>query len=200
LSSILPRQKDARGTSPPKWTKHTTQKVYVGHLHHYSKAVPMIWDPKTKLVSPQFHVMFDDNFNTVQGPDPNVKITDTMDRLFKTNSCKYDNPFGNKHTYLFYHGGVDMHPDKLSPNLETCQKSMTMTSTHDDNYSETPNNPSNENTHNNKSILSMQDLVSAKGEKKHSSDQESNEEPSEDELIEDNATKRLLRKAKKAEE
>jgi hypothetical protein len=25
------------GTSPHKWTKRTTQKVYVGHLHHYSK-------------------------------------------------------------------------------------------------------------------------------------------------------------------
>jgi hypothetical protein len=23
------------GTSPPKWTTRTTQKVYVGHLHHY---------------------------------------------------------------------------------------------------------------------------------------------------------------------
>jgi hypothetical protein len=61
------------GTSPHKWTKRTTQKVYVGHLHHYSKSVPMIWDPKTKLVSPQFHVMFDDNFDTVQAPDPNIK-------------------------------------------------------------------------------------------------------------------------------
>jgi hypothetical protein len=39
------------GTSPPKWTKHTTHKVYVGHLHRYSKSVPMVWDPKTKLVS-----------------------------------------------------------------------------------------------------------------------------------------------------
>jgi hypothetical protein len=24
-------------TSPPKWTKRTAQKVYVGHLHHYSR-------------------------------------------------------------------------------------------------------------------------------------------------------------------
>jgi hypothetical protein len=39
-----------------------------------------------------------------------------------------------------------------------------------------------------------------KGEKKHSSDHESNEEPSEDELIKDNAMKRLLRKVKKAQE
>jgi hypothetical protein len=73
------------GASPPKWTKRTTQKVYIGHLHHYSKPVPMVWDPKTKLVSPQFHVMFDDNFDTAKAPDPNIQQTDTMDILFKTN-------------------------------------------------------------------------------------------------------------------
>jgi hypothetical protein len=61
------------------------QKVWVGHLHHYSKSVPMILDQKIKLVSPQFHVMFDDNFDTVQPPDPNIKISDTMERLSKTN-------------------------------------------------------------------------------------------------------------------
>jgi hypothetical protein len=63
-------QRMQEGTSPPQWTKRTTQKVYVGHLHHYSKSVSMVWDPKTKLVSPQFHVMFDNNFDTVQAPDP----------------------------------------------------------------------------------------------------------------------------------
>jgi hypothetical protein len=45
------------GTSPLKWTKRTTQKVYVGHLHHYSKSVPMIWDPKkTCLATVSCHV------------------------------------------------------------------------------------------------------------------------------------------------
>jgi hypothetical protein len=63
--------------------------------------------------------MFDHNFDTVQAPDPNVKITDTIDRLFKANKYKYDDPFGNKHTYLFYHRGVDIHPDNLSPNIKT---------------------------------------------------------------------------------
>jgi hypothetical protein len=71
------------GTSPPKWKKRTTQKVYVRHLHQYSKSVPMVWDPKTKLVSLQFYVMFDNNFDTVQAPDPNIAHADTMDRLFK---------------------------------------------------------------------------------------------------------------------
>jgi hypothetical protein len=74
--------------------KRTTQKLYVGYLHHYSKSVPMVWDPNTKLVSPQFHVTFDDNFDTVQAPDPNVKHTEKMDRLLKTNGYKYYDPLG----------------------------------------------------------------------------------------------------------
>jgi hypothetical protein len=147
------------GTSPPKWTKRTTQKVYVVHLHQYSKSVPMVWDPKIKLVSPQFHFMFDDNFDTVQAPDPNITQADNMNRLFKANSYKYDDPVGNEHTYLFSHWGVDIHTDNLTPNIETCQASLTMTSTHDEHHSDTQNNTSTENTHNNKSILSMQDLV-----------------------------------------
>jgi hypothetical protein len=103
------------GTSPPKWTTRTTQKVYVGHLHHYSNSVPMVWDPKTKLVSPQFHVMFDNNFDTVQAPDPNIKQSETMDHLFQTNRYLYDDPFGNEHTYIFTSGGADIHPDNLTP-------------------------------------------------------------------------------------
>jgi hypothetical protein len=94
-------QRMQEGTSPPKWKKRTTQKVYVGHLHHYSKSVPMVWDPKTKLVSPQFHVMFDDNFDTVQAPNPNIKQSDTMDRLFQTNRYIYTMTLltMNTHTY-----------------------------------------------------------------------------------------------------
>jgi hypothetical protein len=142
------------GISPPKSKKRTTQKVYVGHLHHYSKSVPMVWDPKTKLVSPQFHVMFDDNFDTVQAPDPNIKQSDTMDRLFKTNRYIYDDTFGNEQTCLFTYGGADIHPDNLTPTIETCQTSFTMTS-----CSKTQRNMSAENNTQNKSILSMQDLM-----------------------------------------
>jgi hypothetical protein len=100
----------------------------------------MVWDPKTKLVSPQFHVMFDDNFDTVQAPDPNIKQADTMDRLSKTNRYTYYDPFGNDHTYLFSHGGAHIHPDNLTPTIETCQASFTMTPTHDAHDSDTQNN------------------------------------------------------------
>jgi hypothetical protein len=99
----------------------------------------MVWDPKTKLVSPQFHVMFDDNFDTFQAPDPNIKQVDTMEHLFKTNRYTYYDSIGNEHTHLFSHGGggADIHPYNLTPTIETCQASFTMTPTHDEHHSDT---------------------------------------------------------------
>jgi hypothetical protein len=114
----------------------------------------MVWDPKTELVSPQFHVMFDDNFDTVQAPDPNIKQSDTMDCLFQTNIYLYNDPFGNENTYLFIYGGADIHPGNLTPTIETCQTSFTMMSS-----SETQRNISAENKTKNRSILSMWDLM-----------------------------------------
>jgi hypothetical protein len=114
---------------------------------------------KAELVSPQYHVIFYDNFDIVQAPDPNVKHSDTMDHLFKTNSYKYDHPFGNEHMYLFSYGGVDIHPENITPNIKTCQELLVMTSTHDDHHSATQSNASTENIHNNKSMVNMQDLM-----------------------------------------
>jgi hypothetical protein len=118
----------------------------------------MIWDPKMKLVSPQFYVMFDNNFDTMQPPGPNIKLTDIMDRPFKTNSYKYDDPFGNEHTYLFSYGGEDIHPDNLSPDIKTCQESITTASTSDETDSITSDPSYSNNSTNTRSILSINDL------------------------------------------
>jgi hypothetical protein len=138
------------GTSPPKWENTHSTKGLRRHLHHYSKSVPMVWDPKMKLVSPQFHVMFDDNFHTVQAPAPNIKQADTMDSLFKTNRYTYDDPFGNEHTYLFSQGGADIHPYNLTSTIETRQALFTMTP-----CSDTKQHNSTKNSPNNKYILSI---------------------------------------------
>jgi hypothetical protein len=98
--------------------------------------------------------MFDDNVDTVKAPDPNIKQVDTMDRLFKTNRYTYDDPFGNEHTYIFTYGGTDIHPDNLTPTIETCQASFTMMP-----CSDTQRHNSAKNNPQNKSSLSMQDLM-----------------------------------------
>jgi hypothetical protein len=61
-----------------------------------------------------------------------MKIDVTMDRLFKTNNFKYDDPFGNAHPYQFSYGGVDIHPDSISPDIKTCQESINTASTADE--------------------------------------------------------------------
>jgi hypothetical protein len=119
----------------------------------------MVWDQKTELVSQQIYIMFDDNFDTVQAPNPNIKQADTMDRLLKMNRYTYNDPFGNEHTYLFSHGGADIHPYNLTPIIETCQASFSMTPTHDTHHSDTQNNTSTENNLKNTSILGMKDFV-----------------------------------------
>jgi hypothetical protein len=103
--------------------------------------------------------MFGDNFETVQPPDPNIKISKTMDCLFKTNNYKYDSLFCNEHTHLFSYGGVDIHPENLSPNIKTCQASIMSLSASDETNSVASDTSSNENTMNNRSILRMNDLV-----------------------------------------
>jgi hypothetical protein len=116
----------------------------------------MIWDPKTKLVSPQLHVVFDDNFETVQPSNPEIKMDDTMDRLFKTNNNKYDDHFGIEHTYLFCYGEVDINPNSLCPDIKTCHESIHTASTADEPsiISETTSIDSTST----RSILSIQDM------------------------------------------
>jgi hypothetical protein len=55
-----------------------------------------------------------------------------MGRLFKTHNYKYDDPFGNAHPYLCSHGGVEIHPDSLIPDIKKCQESINTASTADE--------------------------------------------------------------------
>jgi hypothetical protein len=60
---------------------------------------------------PQFHIVFDDNFETIQPPNPEMEMDEIMDKIFKTMNYKNDDPFGNEHPYLFsYRGGGGRHP------------------------------------------------------------------------------------------
>ena len=59
------RLQSAGGPGPPKWEPRARLGIYVGHSPHHSGSVALVLNPKTGLISPQFHVVFDDNFSTV---------------------------------------------------------------------------------------------------------------------------------------
>ncbi len=73
------------GSRPPKWNSRCWQGVYCGQSPFHSGSVALIYNPKTQLVSPQFHVVFDQDFSSVTDDAPIVPHAvhqATVDRLF----------------------------------------------------------------------------------------------------------------------
>ena len=59
------RLQSAGGAGPPKWEPRARIGVYMGHSPFHAGSVALVWNPTTGRVSPQFHVVFDDDFSTV---------------------------------------------------------------------------------------------------------------------------------------
>ena len=51
---------------PPKWEPRSRVGIYLGHSPMHAGSVALVLNPKTGHVSLQYHVVFDDNFTTVQ--------------------------------------------------------------------------------------------------------------------------------------
>ena len=49
----------------PKWNPRSNAGVYLGHSPQHSSDVALVLNLNTGLVSPQYHVVFDDNFSTI---------------------------------------------------------------------------------------------------------------------------------------
>ena len=49
----------------PKWNPRARVGVYLGHLPCHAGSVALVLNPKSLRVSPQFHLIFDDEFSTV---------------------------------------------------------------------------------------------------------------------------------------
>ena len=54
------------GQGTPKWKQFSRLGVYLGPSPNHARAVALVLNPRTGHVSPQFHVKFDDFFETVQ--------------------------------------------------------------------------------------------------------------------------------------
>ena len=53
------------GGGPPKWDPLARLGIYLGHSPSHAGSVELVMNHKSGLVSPQFHLVFDDNFETV---------------------------------------------------------------------------------------------------------------------------------------
>ena len=62
---ILDSRLQSNPKGVPKWEPRSRLGIYVGHSPAHAGSVALVLNPKTGLVSPQYHVVFDDQFTTV---------------------------------------------------------------------------------------------------------------------------------------
>jgi len=76
------------GKSIPRWDERSRVGVYVGHSAQHSPTVSLILNPQTGYISPQFHCVFDDNFDT---PSQDAKFSAIWEEKagFKGNTDVY---------------------------------------------------------------------------------------------------------------
>jgi len=55
----------ANNNGIPKWKACSYQGIYIGHSDNHASNVMLVWNPLTKLVSPQYHVVLDEEFTMV---------------------------------------------------------------------------------------------------------------------------------------
>ena len=60
------------GFKIPKWDPRARQGVFLGHSPHHASSVGLILNPNTHRISPQYHCIYDDYFETV-GYDSTTK-------------------------------------------------------------------------------------------------------------------------------
>ena len=59
------RLQSVGGGGPPKWDPRARLGIYLGHSPSHAGSADLVMNLKTRLVTPQFHWVFDDNFQTV---------------------------------------------------------------------------------------------------------------------------------------
>ena len=62
---VLDSKLQSGGIGPPKWEPRSRIGIYLGHSPCHAGSVALVFNPTTGHVSPQYHVVFDDDFSTV---------------------------------------------------------------------------------------------------------------------------------------
>jgi len=62
---VLDEKNQSGSIGPPKWEPRSRAGIYLGHSKDHAGNVAMVLNLRTRHVSPQFHLVFDNTFSTV---------------------------------------------------------------------------------------------------------------------------------------
>jgi hypothetical protein len=79
------------GKKLPRWTPRSTRTINLGFSNKHASSVPLVLNPQTGYITPQFHIVFDDWFATVPASAddlPNFN-NDCWRRMFQDSTFQY---------------------------------------------------------------------------------------------------------------
>ena len=79
------------GAPFPKWNEQSRVGIFLCHSPHHAASVPLILSTQTGLVSPQFHCVFDDQFETVKSEPNDTSLWQHKAHFSKLASDKTNN-------------------------------------------------------------------------------------------------------------
>ena len=77
------------GDHIPKWESRACVGMFVGFSTDHSSLVPLVLNTRTGNISPQYHVIFDDKFETVSSAQDYTSIDNTFKSLFNSSKEYY---------------------------------------------------------------------------------------------------------------
>jgi transposase InsO family protein len=80
------------GGKIPKWNSRARQGIFVGFSPYHSTNVPLILNPTTQHISPQYHVIFDDDFTTVSSVADEAFQNQQFEKLYELSRERYIDP------------------------------------------------------------------------------------------------------------
>ena len=81
------------GKKIPRWTPRSTRCIYLGKSPVHASTVPLVLNPSTGSITTQFHVVFDDWFNTVSS---------SVENLPNFNDDEWQKMFGDSQYQYFF--------------------------------------------------------------------------------------------------
>jgi hypothetical protein len=73
------------GDNFSKWRARSWQGVYIGHSNCHASNVPLVYNPRTTYVTPQYHLVFNESFTSIIYPSI-AKTEQFLQHLYSTNN------------------------------------------------------------------------------------------------------------------
>ena len=160
---VLDHRLQGSVAGPPKWDPRSRLGVFVGRSPFHAGSVALVLNPRTGLVSPQYHLVFDDEFTTI----PYLSSTDIPPQwlaLVKDSSEK--TPSGDYTlAETWFNPTSDEEVEQQEPIIQTYDPSPTqhdkvlLNSEGDSNESSEPTTVSEGETSENKETSNVQSTV-----------------------------------------